>query len=81
MGFSKLCVERMLADLNATRGLGSIALHYFNATDVDPNGGIDEARDPDPPVLIRNADHAGAIMDWRPTLSELHISLKMLGIG
>jgi UDP-glucose-4-epimerase GalE len=46
-GFSKLVVERMLADLNAARGLRSIALRYFNAAGADPDGEIGEAHDPE----------------------------------
>jgi GDP-D-mannose dehydratase len=38
-GYSKLVVERMLADLDAARGLRSISLRYFNAVGADPDGG------------------------------------------
>jgi UDP-glucose 4-epimerase len=37
-GFCKLVVERMLADLDAARGLRSISLRYFNAAGADPDG-------------------------------------------
>jgi UDP-arabinose 4-epimerase len=46
-GFSKLVVERMLADLNSARGLRSVALRYFNAAGADPDGEIGEAHDPE----------------------------------
>ena len=46
-GFSKLVVERMLADLNTARGLRSVALRYFNAAGADPDGEIGEAHDPE----------------------------------
>jgi UDP-arabinose 4-epimerase len=46
-GFSKLVVERMLADLNTARGLRSVALRYFNAAGGDPDGEIGEAHDPE----------------------------------
>src|SRR3984893_17510179 len=44
-GYSKLVVERMLADLDAARGLRSISLRYFNAAGADPDGEIGEAHD------------------------------------
>jgi len=46
-GFSKLVVERMLADLDAARGLRSISLRYFNAAGADPDGEIGKAHDPE----------------------------------
>jgi UDP-arabinose 4-epimerase len=46
-GFSKLVVERMLADLDAARGLRSVSLRYFNAAGADPDGEIGEAHDPE----------------------------------
>ena len=46
-GYSKLVVERMLADLDAARGLRSISLRYFNAAGADPDGEIGEAHDPE----------------------------------
>jgi UDP-arabinose 4-epimerase len=46
-GFSKLVVERMLADLNSACGLRSVALRYFNAAGADPDGEIGEAHDPE----------------------------------
>ena len=46
-GYSKLFVERMLADLNLAYGLPWIALRYFNAAGADPNGEIGEAHDPE----------------------------------
>jgi UDP-arabinose 4-epimerase len=50
-GFSKLVVERMLADLDAANGLRSISLRYFNAAGADPDGQIGEAHDPEPHLI------------------------------
>ena len=52
-GFSKLVVERMLADLGHAHGLRSIALRYFNAAGADPDGDIGEAHDPEPHLIPR----------------------------
>jgi UDP-glucose-4-epimerase GalE len=46
-GFSKLVVERMLADLEAGCSLRSISLRYFNAAGADPDREIGEAHDPE----------------------------------
>jgi UDP-glucose-4-epimerase GalE len=46
-GYSKLVVERMLSDLDASHGLRSVALRYFNAAGGDPEGEIGEAHDPE----------------------------------
>ena len=51
-GFSKLVVERMLADL-APHGMRSISLRYFNAAGADPAGEIGEAHDPEPHLIPR----------------------------
>ena len=51
-GFTKLAVERLLADL-APHGLRSIALRYFNAAGADPAGEIGEAHDPEPHLIPR----------------------------
>ena len=50
-GFSKLVVERMLADLGHAYGLRSIALRYFNAAGADPEGDIGETHDPEPHLI------------------------------
>ena len=52
-GFSKLVVERMLADLDATHGLRSISLRYFNATGADPDREIGEAHNPETHLIPR----------------------------
>jgi UDP-arabinose 4-epimerase len=57
-GFSKLVVERMLADLDAARGLRSISLRYFNAAGADPDREIGEAHEPEThliPLLLEAA--------------------------
>lgn len=46
-GFSKLVVERILADLDQAYGLRSVSLRYFNAAGADPDGEIGEAHDPE----------------------------------
>jgi UDP-glucose-4-epimerase GalE len=52
-GFSKLVVERMLADLGHAYGLRSVALRYFNTAGADPDGDIGEAHDPEPHLIPR----------------------------
>jgi UDP-arabinose 4-epimerase len=57
-GFSKLVVERMLADLDAAGGLRSVVLRYFNAAGADPEGEIGEAHDPEThliPLVLASA--------------------------
>jgi UDP-arabinose 4-epimerase len=57
-GFSKLVVERMLADLNAANGLRSISLRYFNAAGADPDREIREAHNPEThliPLVLASA--------------------------
>jgi UDP-glucose 4-epimerase len=46
-GASKLMVERILRDFDATHGLRSISLRYFNAAGADPSGRIGERHDPE----------------------------------
>jgi len=46
-GWSKLMVERMLADYGAAYGLSSVALRYFNAAGADPAGEIGERHEPE----------------------------------
>lgn len=63
-GWSKLVVERMLADYAAAYGLDSVALRYFNAAGCDPEGEIGECHEPEThaiPLAI-----AGALSDERP---------------
>jgi UDP-arabinose 4-epimerase len=52
-GYSKLVVERMLADLERACGLRSISLRYFNAAGADPDGEIGEAHEPEPHLIPR----------------------------
>ena len=52
-GFSKLAIERMLADINRAHGLRSISLRYFNAAGADPDSEIGEAHDPEPHLIPR----------------------------
>jgi UDP-glucose-4-epimerase GalE len=46
-GFTKLVVERILADLDPAYGLRSVSLRYFNAAGCDPDGDIGEAHNPE----------------------------------
>ncbi len=46
-GWSKLAVERMLADFHRAHGLRSVALRYFNAAGADPEGEAGEHHEPE----------------------------------
>ncbi|MGZ9130777.1 MAG: NAD-dependent epimerase/dehydratase family protein, partial [Candidatus Binatia bacterium] len=46
-GFSKLVVERMLADVGTAHQLPWVALRYFNAAGSDPEKEIGEMHDPE----------------------------------
>ena len=46
-GYTKLVVERMLADSDAAHGVRSVALRYFNAAGSDPDCEIGERHDPE----------------------------------
>ena len=50
-GYSKLVVERLLADLDIAHNLRSVSLRYFNAAGADPDGEIGEAHDPEPHLI------------------------------
>ena len=50
-GYSKLVIERMLADYARAYGLRAIALRYFNAAGADPDGEIGEWHDPEPHII------------------------------
>ena len=57
-GFSKLVVERMLADYTKAYGFQSISLRYFNAAGCDPLGLIGERHEPEThliPLTLREA--------------------------
>jgi UDP-arabinose 4-epimerase len=63
-GFSKLVVERLLADLDHAYDLRSVALRYFNAAGADPEGEIGEAHDPEThliPLVLAAARDGTAI--------------------
>lgn len=67
-GWSKLFVERMLADHDTAYGLRSVVLRYFNAAGADPDGRIGERHEPEThviPLAIRGAmrsDYAFTIL-------------------
>lgn len=46
-GFSKLAVERMLAEFDRAYGLRSVSLRYFNAAGADPEGRLGERHAPE----------------------------------
>jgi UDP-arabinose 4-epimerase len=46
-GWSKLFVEKMLADFHVAHGLASVSLRYFNAAGADPDGEIGEKHQPE----------------------------------
>ncbi len=50
-GFTKLVIERALADYAKAYGLGSAALRYFNAAGADPSGEIGEDHDPESHII------------------------------
>lgn len=60
-GWSKLFVEKILADYAAAFGLRFVALRYFNAAGADPGGEIGERHEPEHhviPLAIRGALNA-----------------------
>lgn len=61
-GYTKLAVERLLADMSHAHGLRSISLRYFNAAGADPEGEIGWDHDPDTrivPLAVKAALGAG----------------------
>lgn len=50
-GFTKLVIERALADYALAYGLGYAALRYFNAAGAHPNGEIGEDHDPETHII------------------------------
>lgn len=57
-GWSKLFVEKMLADHERANGIRSMALRYFNAAGADPAGELGERHEPEThviPLAIRGA--------------------------
>jgi UDP-glucose 4-epimerase len=65
-GFSKLAVERMLADYAAAHGFAFAALRYFNAAGAAPDGSIGEDHTPEShliPIVLQVA------LGQRPSVS------------
>jgi UDP-arabinose 4-epimerase len=61
-GWSKLFVEKMLADHDRAHGIRHVALRYFNAAGADPDGAIGERHEPEThviPLAIRGAMQDG----------------------
>jgi len=52
-GFSKLIVEKMLADFDRAHKSRWISLRYFNAAGADPDGEIGELHDPESHLIPR----------------------------
>ena len=50
-GFTKLVVERALADYARAYGFGYAALRYFNACGASPDGGIGEDHEPETHII------------------------------
>lgn len=50
-GWTKMMVERMLADFHRAYNLHYVALRYFNAAGADPDGEVGEAHDPETHLL------------------------------
>lgn len=46
-GWSKLMIERILEDFQASYGLKYVSLRYFNAAGADPEGELGEVHDPE----------------------------------
>jgi len=46
-GYTKLCVERMLRDVEIAHGVRYVALRYFNAAGADPSGELGELHQPE----------------------------------
>lgn len=62
-GWSKLFVEKMLADFDRAYGLRYVALRYFNAAGADPDSDIGERHEPEThliPLVLRAALDSGA---------------------
>jgi len=62
-GFTKLVMERMLADVEPL-GVRSVSLRYFNAAGADPDGEIGESHDPEThliPLVLAAARDGGAV--------------------
>jgi len=57
-GWSKLIIERMLADYAIAHALPSVALRYFNAAGGDPDGEIGERHEPETHVIPLAIDAA-----------------------
>ncbi|MCP3459288.1 UDP-glucose 4-epimerase GalE [Bradyrhizobium sp. CCGUVB23] len=63
-GYSKLVVERMLRDLDASHNLRSVSLRYFNAAGADPEAEVGEAHEPEThliPLVLAAARDATAV--------------------
>jgi UDP-glucose-4-epimerase GalE len=57
-GFTKLVIERALADYGAAYGIRAVTFRYFNAAGADPDGELGERHDPEThaiPLAIRAA--------------------------
>ncbi|HSV28354.1 MAG TPA: UDP-glucose 4-epimerase GalE [Candidatus Omnitrophota bacterium] len=61
--WTKLAVERMLADCDTAFGLKSVCLRYFNAAGADPEGEIGEAHDPETHLIPLVLEAAAGLRD------------------
>ncbi|MBF0623462.1 MAG: UDP-glucose 4-epimerase GalE [Magnetococcales bacterium] len=60
-GFTKLAVERMVADFGAAHGLRGVGLRYFNAAGADPDGQIGEHHAPETHLIPLTLAAAGGL--------------------
>lgn len=65
-GWSKLMVERILADFSSAYGLRSVCLRYFNAAGAAPGAGIGEWHDPETHLIPLALE---AALGQRPNVS------------
>lgn len=65
-GFTKLVMERMMADFAVAHGLSWLALRYFNAAGADPDGELGERHDPETHLIPLLLD---AVLGRRPPLT------------
>lgn len=73
-GWTKLMVERALADYAGAYGLESIALRYFNAAGCDPAGRARERHDPETHLIPLALGEAARVLDGgNPVDTELSV--------
>lgn len=71
-GWSKLMVERCLADFEKSYGIRWVALRYFNASGADPEGEIGERHDPETHLIPRVLMAAAGRLSQIDILGDRH---------